>query len=144
MPYLSVKDGNACRRRWWARNRERMNAWCRQYRNQPKVKAQRAAYQKQRRKDHPDFYRDQSFRKKYGITLADYDRMFQEQNGRCAICQDRPKSARAHHRLQVDHSHEKNVVRGLLCSRCNVAAGYLEHLNRKIREPAEAYLRLHA
>lgn len=57
----------------------------------------------------------------YGITPAEYERLFRSQAGACAICQGtRP------YRLHVDHDHkvekEKGArasVRGLLCKRCN-------------------------
>lgn len=51
----------------------------------------------------------------YGITRDDYDRMLAEQDGRCAICQNKPRKRR----LAVDHDHATGEVRGLLCTRCN-------------------------
>lgn len=74
--------------------------------------------------------------KRYGITAEDYDHMFAEQNGLCAIC-GRPDS-RA---LSVDHDHETGKVRGLLCSKCNFLLGYAdddpEILTRAIEYLAE-------
>lgn len=57
--------------------------------------------------------RDNSLRRKYGITLDDYVEMWNSQNGECAICQEKKS------RLDVDHCHETGRVRGLLCMRCN-------------------------
>lgn len=54
------------------------------------------------------------YKQVYGITVEDYDRMFDEQGGVCAICGNGTKR-----RLAVDHNHETGVVRGLLCPRCN-------------------------
>lgn len=56
-------------------------------------------------------------RRKYGMTLEEYDLRAQAQQGACLICgsQDSP--------LVVDHCHEREHVRGLLCSRCNVGLG---------------------
>lgn len=59
-------------------------------------------------------------RRLYGITLEQYEKLLDQQNGCCAIC-DRhhsefPKS------LCVDHVHSgenKGAIRGLLCSNCN-------------------------
>jgi hypothetical protein len=48
--------------------------------------------------------------KTYGITGAQYDRLFVLQNGRCYICQRKSKR-----RLAVDHDHATGAVRGLLC-----------------------------
>lgn len=53
----------------------------------------------------------------YGLTVADYQRMHDEQDGRCAICR-KPST-----RLAVDHCHRTNRVRGLLCKPCNLAVG---------------------
>lgn len=51
----------------------------------------------------------------YGITLGQYDRLMEAQEGSCAICGARPRSQR----LAVDHDHRSGMVRGLLCKRCN-------------------------
>ena len=56
---------------------------------------------------------------RYGITEADYNRMLDQQDGRCAACKN------AHRRrLQVDHCHESGRIRGLLCGNCNSALGH--------------------
>lgn len=60
---------------------------------------------------------------KYGITIDDYDRMLVEQKGGCAICSREPGQIPLH----VDHCHETNTVRGLLCHQCNWYLGTLEH-----------------
>ena len=52
---------------------------------------------------------------KYGITEERYAELFKQQNGRCAICRNRPRTQR----LAVDHDHKTGEVRGLLCKRCN-------------------------
>lgn len=55
----------------------------------------------------------------YGITLEDYEKMLESQNGGCAIC-GRVPTGRA---LHVDHDHKTGLVRGLLCHSCNHAIG---------------------
>ena len=65
--------------------------------------------------------RTYNLRSKYGIKLEDYERMFEEQGGVCAICGSPPtahKKNRGH--LHVDHDHASGEVRGLLCHRCNL------------------------
>lgn len=61
----------------------------------------------------------------YGITLEQYEAMFDEQQGLCALC-DQPEVATYKGKqkwLAVDHCHETGRVRGLLCFKCNTALG---------------------
>jgi hypothetical protein len=48
----------------------------------------------------------------YGITAADYARLYAAQGGKCYICRRKAHSKR----LAVDHDHETGEVRGLLCA----------------------------
>jgi hypothetical protein len=60
----------------------------------------------------------------YGITAEQYQQMLRQQNGKCAICNGRANQKRMKHtELCIDHCHETGVVRGLLCSRCNLGIG---------------------
>lgn len=59
--------------------------------------------------------------KKLGITEDDYNKMFDEQMGLCAICHKPEIDIK----LAVDHCHETGKVRGLLCKRCNMGIGLL-------------------
>jgi hypothetical protein len=62
---------------------------------------------------------------RYGITQDDWDRMYEQQNGRCAICRtDKPGAKGTFH---VDHCHTTGDVRGLLCTGCNFRLGVLEN-----------------
>lgn len=70
-------------------------------------------------------YRDQRYsshiKRNYGITITEYNDMFIEQAGRCAICGTHQSSLTR--RLLVDHCHETGMVRGLLCYNCNTGLG---------------------
>jgi hypothetical protein len=61
-------------------------------------------------------------KKTYDISWEDYEEMFDNQKGCCAICKSRMSSARTT-RLFVDHCHNTHKVRGLLCSSCNHGLG---------------------
>lgn len=50
---------------------------------------------------------------------GDYDRLFAEQNGVCAIC----GLAELKQALSIDHDHKTHKIRGLLCSNCNNGLG---------------------
>jgi hypothetical protein len=72
--------------------------------------------------------RQNSLKKNYNITLEDYDRMLDEQQGLCAMC-GRPETTSNQYsikRLSVDHNHKTGKVRALLCSTCNVKLGVVE------------------
>lgn len=62
-------------------------------------------------------------KRSYGVTLEQYDQMCEQQGGVCAICGSVDPNGR---RLAVDHDHKTGKVRGLLCSRCNLGAGFIE------------------
>ena len=58
----------------------------------------------------------------YGISLDDYKKMFDFQEGKCAICR-KDFSQRNFKSLHVDHDHRTRTVRGLLCTKCNTILG---------------------
>ena len=69
-----------------------------------------------------DCCRSQEMQRVYGITLADYDAMLEEQDGCCAIC----KTDTIKGRFAIDHCHKTGKVRGLLCFDCNTGIGKLK------------------
>lgn len=66
---------------------------------------------------------DMLMRAKYGITQADFDDLIEFQKGKCAICftplEDMSR------RPNIDHDHDTNKVRGILCTGCNTGLGHL-------------------
>lgn len=60
-------------------------------------------------------------KRKYGISLEEYDELLARQDGGCAICGSRDHALE--YQLAVDHDHETGRVRGLLCHRCNLGIG---------------------
>lgn len=67
--------------------------------------------------------RERSLKKKYKITLKEFDLMNTDQNGKCAICFKSPSGGKP---LHVDHCHKTNRVRGLLCHQCNWYMGLID------------------
>lgn len=74
----------------------------------------------------------------YGLTLETYDALYQLQGGRCGICTTSQKELRK--TLHVDHDHVTGRVRGLLCSSCNRAIGWLKD-DPAVLDRAAKYLR---
>lgn len=61
--------------------------------------------------------------RKYGLTLADYERLLESQDGRCAICGTDDPGHTPGRLFDVDHDHDTSKVRGLLCQHCNMGLG---------------------
>lgn len=82
----------------------------------------------------------------YGITQADYEMMYERQNGRCAICGDNKDRwepglgiEERQRFLIVDHDHGTSRVRALLCWNCNCALGHFRD-DPVIMQAAIAYI----
>jgi hypothetical protein len=72
--------------------------------------------------------------KKYGITLKQLQQMIIAQNNKCAICHSLFKNNKD---TQVDHDHDKNIIRQLLCSKCNVGLGYFDENIERMKNAIE-------
>jgi hypothetical protein len=113
-------------------NRDRVRRW--QLDNPERYRAKQLEYAASGRKQVAD--RKSYLKRKYGMTIADYERMFEAQGGVCAICREARPEERT---LHVDHDHETGVIRGLLCFRCNQAIGSLQE-DYEIFQTAADYL----
>ena len=77
-------------------------------------------------------------KREFGITLDDYNKMFEQQDGCCAICgTHQSELPRA---LAVDHCHTTLINRGLLCMPCNLMIGHAKD-NINILKSAINYLK---
>ena len=83
--------------------------------------------------------RKSALKYKYGMTLEDYEVLFEGQDGLCAICSKRERQNKL---LAVDHCHHTGKIRGLLCSMCNTAIGKLDD-DPKLLQRALDYLLSH-
>ena len=59
---------------------------------------------------------------RYNLTLKQHKQMYLSQNGCCAVC----KVSVPYDKMDTDHSHKTNKVRGLLCRSCNIYTGVIE------------------
>jgi hypothetical protein len=69
---------------------------------------------------------DYNLKRRYGISLKDYNIKLKKQKGKCAICCSKSRSGKG--ALHVDHNHITKQVRGLLCDWCNRKLGTVELL----------------
>ena len=76
----------------------------------------------------------------YGITRDEYELLWIEQNGVCAICRQ-PETKKSRNgttwQLSVDHDRDTGTVRSLLCANCNLAIGNMRHDPALLRAGAE-------
>lgn len=126
-----------------SRHREKFNAATRAWRlkNPESVLAANIAF-----RTSPEFagyIREQQLRKNYGLTPEDYDRMYDEQGGKCAICKsDDHKGRKSVKYWPIDHCHTTGKIRGLLCFRCNSGLGNFKDDIDSLKQAIE-YLEKH-
>lgn len=95
----------------------------------PENRERAAELRRRRKQDAPgrEFMRKRQtyLRAQFGITHEDYEALLSAQGGVCAICgsNDPGRSSPYFH---VDHCHDTNVVRGLLCNGCNLGLGHFK------------------
>jgi hypothetical protein len=122
-------------------DRERIRRW--RAANRDRVKANNAAYAERhperKKRDHRQWWL-----RLYGLTQEDYAALLAAQDGVCAICQQPERYIDARtgepRRLAVDHDHETNRVRGLLCGRCNRSIGQFADDHERLMRASD-YLR---
>lgn len=122
--------------KWQRANREKVAEHQRRYRAKPSTKAKEASHRLAWRKANPERDRENRHRwrnanpqklkliarkvnlkSKFGLTFEAFNAMLASQGDRCAICaSDSPGWVGDWH---VDHCHETNKVRGVLCTHCN-------------------------
>ncbi len=68
------------------------------------------------------YLRERTLAKIYNLTPEQYEQIYQNQAGKCAICNMSFGSKTPH----TDHCHKTKKVRGLLCMQCNVILGMIE------------------
>lgn len=118
---------NASGRAWWEANRAAFNE---------ARKAKRSAASEERKAAISE--RNRLY--KFGITSADLETMLAAQDGGCAVC--RAPIQLLGRSANVDHDHDTDQVRGLLCRPCNLAIGQMKDSPSRLRAAA-AYLEKH-
>ncbi len=119
---------NARRREYYRKNAEKLN---------PGFKA--------RYHSGKDAHTDARLKRKFGITLEDYNAMFALQKGNCAVCGTKQKIKDKYgnfRRLAVDHDHKTGKVRQLLCGPCNTSIGLIKE-NVKTLNKMIDYIKKH-
>lgn len=121
-------------RQWEKLNPEKRIAYKKQYyeKNKEHIKQKsRDWYQSNK-----DNYHERAIYRKYGVTKEQYNDLIVSQDLKCAICGDGTQKKK----MFIDHNHRTGVIRGLLCTRCNVGLGMFKD-NPEVLSKAIKYLK---
>jgi len=114
----------AITKKYYHAHKELAQARCKAWKekNREKHLAQQRQWHKEHPAPHRTFEQYRSYQlKSYGLSLYDFEHIYQIQNGKCAICQEKSDKI-----LCVDHDHSTGKIRGLLCRHCNTALGLIK------------------
>ena len=78
--------------------------------------------------------RDYDWQYRYGMSPEQYYEMYQQQEGKCAIC---GKDLGDGEYLCIDHESETGEVRGLLCKSCNSGLGFFKDNPTNLKKAIE-------
>ena len=140
-----MRDGHrneckSCFRRLWKaryeaeperrrRAAERAKAW--QARNPDKHAEILRRYRESGRA--AELMRRAHLKRKFNLSVEDYEAMLAKQGGGCAICAAPAPEGQS---LHVDHCHDSGAIRGLLCFRCNAGLGLFDHDGERLARAA--------
>ncbi len=84
--------------------------------------------------------RKSAIKRKFGLTLEDFNEMLLAQECLCAICKIHVSKLKRD--ISVDHDHKTGKVRALLCYRCNTILGMAKD-SIEVLKNTIAYLEKH-
>ena len=114
---MGYKDPNYTKN-YYKKNKARINKKCKEYYDKVRIKRR---------------YSEEIYNK-FGLTIEQYNEIFESQNGVCLICGNIETRTRRGKptRLAIDHCHISGKVRGLLCSACNSRKWWYETWQQQI------------
>lgn len=144
---MTKEERNAYAREWRAKNAGKVRAQARaRYAADPEYhRAKARKHIENYRKNNPNANRNKHYKKRYGITVEEYEAMSERQNHLCAICglpETKKRRDGTASILAVDHDHTTGKVRELLCVGCNHMLGNIENRNVSL-DAIAAYIKRH-
>lgn len=122
-------------RAYHRRNKQKRKAKGAKYRETQREKITRKQREKRKTLQQKNKIRLYSIKQNYGLTQKHYESLLVAQNNICAIC-----PSVLGEKPHIDHCHETNKIRGLLCRHCNIGLGnFKDNITRL--ESAIAYLK---
>lgn len=113
------EEQNIKSRAYYEAHKEELKAKVNIYRKENQVKIKAAKKEYGQSVEGKRVRKNAALRCNHGISIEDFERMYAEQAGLCAICGEGVVNKNCH----VDHNHKTGKVRGLLCSKCNTGLG---------------------
>lgn len=112
-------------------NSDGLDSWCKKckllenqkYVKNPEVASYKREFRKRYNLETKEKRKFNRMKHLYGVTFEEYNKMLKEQNGKCKICNDLLDFNRHAH---IDHCHETNAIRGILCYNCNSGLGHFK------------------
>lgn len=123
---LNIKRLRVKRNEWHAKNKIKMNNYSSVWQKNNRDKMN--LYSRKYRNKYPDkdyFYmKNGHLRRKYNMSIDDYNKMCTEQEWRCKLCL-KPLTRTTKNDV-VDHCHKTGKVRGILHRMCNTLLGHCQ------------------
>ena len=82
--------------------------------------------------------RNKNLRFRYGISVEQWENMFDAQGRKCKICEKHEDTGYKH--FVVDHCHTTGAIRGILCNKCNTGLGRFKDCPDELRKAMEYLL----
>lgn len=114
-------------RRYYANNKTKVANWHKKWAANNRTAINSRQRKWRRDNDEHCYFMASRARMKVDITYDQYKQMLADQEGKCKICRRLPEEDRySRGRLCMDHLHGSSIVRGLICSSCNVGIGHFD------------------
>jgi hypothetical protein len=105
---------------------------------QKQNRAASSASNRRHYKRNPKSHQAYGLKKRFGLSLEQYDQMLKDQDLKCAICNKHQEILTR--RMAVDHCHKTGRLRALLCNSCNRGIGLFAD-DANLVEKAASYLK---
>tara|TARA_R110002167_G_scaffold75032_1_gene209815 strand:+ start:452 stop:862 length:411 start_codon:yes stop_codon:yes gene_type:complete len=134
MPYKNLEDKIDWSKNNYLKNKDKIKVVQKEYylKNKEHILARVKTWSL----NNKDKVKENQLKKRYNLTLDQYNKMLSDQNNSCKVCNIKMTKP------NVDHCHTTFKVRGLLCNGCNTSLGLLKE-DTKIMQKLIEYIKEH-